>query len=40
MLDCCKDLEEVKTNGLTLSEFTCLARCNGAACTMVRASEG
>ncbi|TGZ83963.1 Phytochelatin-domain-containing protein [Ascodesmis nigricans] len=29
MLDCCRPLEWVKTNGITLSEFSCLARCNG-----------
>jgi hypothetical protein len=39
MLDCCKDLEEIKKNGLTLSEFACLARCNGATCNMIRSSD-
>ena len=29
MLDCCRPLEYVRTNGITLTEFTCLARCNG-----------
>ncbi|KAF8454562.1 Phytochelatin synthase, partial [Terfezia claveryi] len=29
MLDCCRPLDYVRTNGITLSEFTCLARCNG-----------
>ncbi|KAF8420088.1 Phytochelatin synthase-domain-containing protein [Tirmania nivea] len=29
MLDCCRPLEYVRTNGITLSEFTCLAECNG-----------
>jgi glutathione gamma-glutamylcysteinyltransferase len=30
MLDCCRPLDEIKTEGITLSEFVCLARCNGA----------
>ncbi|KAF8460252.1 Phytochelatin synthase-domain-containing protein [Kalaharituber pfeilii] len=29
MLDCCRPLDYVRANGITLSEFTCLARCNG-----------
>lgn len=29
MLDCCRPLDYVRTNGITLSEFTCLAKCNG-----------
>ncbi|KAI5791644.1 Phytochelatin synthase-domain-containing protein [Peziza echinospora] len=29
MLDCCRPLDYVRTNGITLNEFTCLARCNG-----------
>ncbi|GAA5908531.1 hypothetical protein JCM8208_002656 [Rhodotorula glutinis] len=28
MLDCCRPLSDVAAVGLTLSEFTCLARCN------------
>jgi len=30
MLDCCTSLETVKKQGITLSQFVCLARCNGA----------
>ncbi|KAJ9080440.1 hypothetical protein DSO57_1024999 [Entomophthora muscae] len=29
MLDCCRSLEDIRKNGITLSEFSCLARCNG-----------
>ncbi|GAA6063354.1 hypothetical protein JCM10212_004400 [Sporobolomyces blumeae] len=29
MLDCCRPLSDIAQVGLTLSEFTCLARCNG-----------
>lgn len=29
MLDCCRPLEHVQQYGITLPEFTCLARCNG-----------
>ena len=29
MLNCCIDLEEVKTTGITLSTFLCLAKCQG-----------
>ncbi|KAI5786713.1 Phytochelatin synthase-domain-containing protein [Pyronema domesticum] len=29
MLDCCRPLDWVKENGITLAEFTCLAKCNG-----------
>ena len=39
MLDCCKDLEEVKTEGITLDEFQCLARCNGCHATVTRAAD-
>lgn len=28
MLDCCKPLEEIKTNGINFEQFACLARCN------------
>ncbi|KAG0151888.1 hypothetical protein CROQUDRAFT_650460 [Cronartium quercuum f. sp. fusiforme G11] len=31
MLDCCRPLEAVQRVGITLSEFNCLARCNGLA---------
>lgn len=30
LLDCCKPLERVKVDGISFSEFACLARCNGA----------
>lgn len=30
MLDCCSPLEVVKTKGITMPEFSCLANCNGA----------
>ncbi|GLI67703.1 hypothetical protein VaNZ11_011971 [Volvox africanus] len=30
MLDCCKSMEDVKRDGITLTEAACLARCNGA----------
>ena len=29
MLDCCRPLEFVKNDGITLSQFNCLAKCNG-----------
>lgn len=29
MLDCCRSLEDIREKGITLSEFGCLARCNG-----------
>jgi glutathione gamma-glutamylcysteinyltransferase len=31
MLDCCRPLDLVKIDGITLQEFACLARCNGLA---------
>jgi glutathione gamma-glutamylcysteinyltransferase len=30
MLDCCRPLEDVKREGITLPQAACLARCNGA----------
>jgi len=36
LLDCCKPLEEVKTSGIDLEEFVCLARCNGASANLFR----
>jgi len=30
MLDCCRPLDEIKNDGITLAELVCLARCNGA----------
>lgn len=29
MLDCCRPLSSIAQVGITLSEFACLARCNG-----------
>ncbi|GJN94381.1 hypothetical protein Rhopal_007461-T1 [Rhodotorula paludigena] len=34
MLDCCRPLTAVETDGLTLPEFACLARCNGLRATV------
>ncbi len=39
MLSCCKDLEVVKREGISLCEFAKLARCNGANCRVVRGGE-
>jgi glutathione gamma-glutamylcysteinyltransferase len=33
-LDCCRPLEDVARDGITLSQLTCLARCNGARAEM------
>eukprot|EP00494_Astrolonche_serrata_P034276 UN34545 len=30
MLDCCKPIDKVIDEGITFSEFICLAKCNGA----------
>ncbi|GAA6008360.1 hypothetical protein JCM10207_000100 [Rhodosporidiobolus poonsookiae] len=35
MLDCCRPLSDVAAVGITLSEFTCLARCNGLQAKVV-----
>ncbi|GAA6010614.1 hypothetical protein JCM11491_002994 [Sporobolomyces phaffii] len=35
MLDCCRPLADIAEVGLTLSEFACLARCNGLRATVV-----
>lgn len=40
LLDCCRPLEDVKSNGITLSELACLARCNGARAEVRRADGG
>ncbi|MEO5767719.1 MAG: phytochelatin synthase family protein, partial [Polyangia bacterium] len=40
LLDCCVPLERVQEKGITLDELACLARCNGAATTTVRAGRG
>jgi hypothetical protein len=37
MLDCCRPLEHIRKNGITLPEFDCLARCNGLATKFCRA---
>ena len=39
LLECCRPLEHVKTYGITLEEFVCLANCNGAVATLVRPSD-
>ena len=36
MLDCCISLSIVQQQGISLDTFACLARCNGAAATIVR----
>ena len=37
MLDCCKSLEKVQREGITLDEFVCVAKCNGVNAAMTRA---
>eukprot|EP01116_Phalansterium_solitarium_P019179 TRINITY_DN5286_c0_g1_i2.p1 TRINITY_DN5286_c0_g1~~TRINITY_DN5286_c0_g1_i2.p1 ORF type:complete len:335 (-),score=75.28 TRINITY_DN5286_c0_g1_i2:322-1326(-) len=39
MLDCCTPLEVVKEKGITLKDFACLVKCNGAEATMYAAEE-
>eukprot|EP00210_Caulerpa_lentillifera_P008478 g8088.t1 len=34
LLDCCKPLEKVKEEGLSLPQAACLAKCNGASVTL------
>lgn len=36
LLDCCQPLDVVRREGLTLEDFVCLARCNGAAVDLRR----
>ena len=36
MLGCCKDLKEVQSQGISLDEFGCLARCYGANAVVQR----
>ncbi|KAJ8907455.1 hypothetical protein NDN08_007566 [Rhodosorus marinus] len=36
LLDCCLPLEHVMTNGTTIDDFACIARCNGASAAVVR----
>ncbi|MCK6523194.1 phytochelatin synthase family protein [Myxococcota bacterium] len=38
LLDCCKSMELVRAEGLTLDEVACLARCNGADVDVHRAN--
>ena len=39
LLDCCLPLDAVRANGITLDQFACLARCNGATADLRRADE-
>jgi glutathione gamma-glutamylcysteinyltransferase len=39
LLDCCVPLETVKKQGITVAEFKCLAKCNGANCSVIYANE-
>eukprot|EP01087_Luapelamoeba_hula_P019097 TRINITY_DN627_c2_g1_i1.p1 TRINITY_DN627_c2_g1~~TRINITY_DN627_c2_g1_i1.p1 ORF type:complete len:448 (-),score=93.51 TRINITY_DN627_c2_g1_i1:5-1318(-) len=39
MLDCCAPLERIREQGITLIEFLCLARCNGAIADVCYGSE-
>jgi hypothetical protein len=36
LLDCCKPLDKVRTGGITIDEFQCLATCNGADAMVFR----
>lgn len=36
LLDCCTSLERVRAQGISLDEFACLARCNGASAEVQR----
>lgn len=38
LLDCCKPLDRVRENGLSLNELACLGRCNGAEAKVARDS--
>lgn len=40
LLDCCLPLDQVQQKGITIDELACLARCNGATATTVRADSG
>lgn len=40
LLDCCRPLEVVRREGLTVAQMVCLARCNGARVEVVHADEG
>ena len=39
MLSCCKPLASVKTEGINLEEFCCLARCNGAEADLYKGED-
>ncbi|TPX33844.1 hypothetical protein SmJEL517_g03309 [Synchytrium microbalum] len=39
LLDCCRPLDDIKQHGITLPEFTCLAKCNGLNVTTRRPDE-
>jgi glutathione gamma-glutamylcysteinyltransferase len=39
LLDCCTPLDVIKQHGITIKEFACLARCNGAACDVFYSEE-
>ena len=39
LLDCCRPLDVVRREGLTLGQLECLARCNGARVETVRADD-
>ncbi len=39
LLDCCLPLDAVRTQGITLDQFACLARCNGVRADARRADE-
>ena len=39
LLDCCSPLEVVKKEGVTFTQFACLAKCNGATVSPTYASS-
>jgi glutathione gamma-glutamylcysteinyltransferase len=39
MLNCCRSLENIKQNGITIEEFSCLAKCNGLQSSFYRFNE-
>jgi hypothetical protein len=39
MLDCCEPLAIVREKGIVMSKLACLARCNGAACSVTYALD-
>ena len=39
MLDCCVSLDDIRSNGITLPNLICLAKCNGAQAHLKYASE-